>query len=331
MSQHLPTHLTAADACVAGIDIGGTSLRVALADRQGTLLARQSASTVGVRDPLAVVTRIREIVSALLLQSGRSLPSLRAVAAGAPGITNVDAGVVIATSYLMGWRDIPLRALLESALGVPAAIENDVNLGAIGERWRGAGQDTSDFIFLAIGTGLGAGIVLKGEIFHGTSWTAGEIGYMLVPGTSTEPADPGEPGALESIIGGEGIASQWRLLCDQGGIDLPRDLRATDIFDHALRGSAPAQTILRQTARLLAYAIHNLGIMFDCPRIVLGGTVGLHPALLSATQAQLDDLCRGPRISLLPSSLGLDAQLIGGIRLALDVAESSGSADPLPR
>jgi len=226
--------------CVAAVDIGGTSLRIALADMTGSVLAERSASTVGVREAAAVIETIREGILGLIEQSGRSRGHLRAVAAGAPGITDVDAGVVVATSYLMGWRHVPLRDLLEKGLGVRAAVENDVNLGAIGEQWHGAARNVRDFVFLAVGTGVGAGIVLDGEIFRGTGWMAGEIGYMLVPGTSTDPVADGDAGNLENLIGGEGIRAQWQRLWDAGGIVLPRDLRATEVFDQARAGSLPA-------------------------------------------------------------------------------------------
>ena len=117
---------------------------------------------------------------------------------------------MLATSYLMGWRDVPLRALLEASLGVPAAVENDVNMAALAESQIGAARGIRDFVFLAIGTGIGAGIVLNGRLFHGMNWSAGEIGYMFVPGTSVKPVESGEPGALESVVGGEGSRRNGR-------------------------------------------------------------------------------------------------------------------------
>jgi glucokinase len=166
---------------VVGADIGGTSLRLALAGMDGEVVGKWKVSTAGIRDPEAVVRLIHEGVEDLLQQKALSRSLLRAVAAGAPGITNVDEGIVVATSYLMGWRDVGLRALLEASLGVPAAVENDVNTAAIAESKMGAAQGIRDFVFLAIGTGIGAGIVLNGRLFHGMNWSAGEIGYMLVP------------------------------------------------------------------------------------------------------------------------------------------------------
>src|ERR1700686_4384662 len=147
---------------VIGVDLGGTNLRLALADMAGSVLGRWSDVTAGVTDPHAVVSLICTGVEQLLLQTSIPRTSIRAIAAGAPGITNAESGVVIATSYLMGWRNVPLRELLESRLGIPAAVDNDVNVAAIGESSMGAAKQAGDFVFVAIGSGVGAGIGLNG-------------------------------------------------------------------------------------------------------------------------------------------------------------------------
>ena len=106
---------------VAGADIGGTNLRLALADAQGVIAARWSASTTGIHNAESVVELIRGGVQSMLEEISAPVESLKAIAAGAPGATNVGDGIVVATSYLMGWRNVPFRALLEDALHVPAA------------------------------------------------------------------------------------------------------------------------------------------------------------------------------------------------------------------
>lgn len=311
---------------VVGIDIGATNLRLALADMAGAVAAKWSSSTIGARNAEAVIELIRDGVENLFQQVSAPPRALKAVAAGAPGITDVDAGIVIATSYLMGWRNVPLRMLLEAALNAPVAVDNDVNLAAIGESWIGAAKAVPDFVFLAIGTGVGASIVLNGSPFRGTTWAAGEIGYMLVPDASDHAASLGEPGALESMIGGEGIKAQWQNLWSAENTALPKDLTATQIFDHALAGDALAQTILERTARILSRAIYNITLVLNCPLFVLGGGVGIHPVLLGATQNMLDQLNMRSQPRLTGSALGTDAQLMGALRVALDLA---GSRSPL--
>jgi glucokinase len=307
---------------VVGADIGGTNLRLALADSTGAVVAKWSASTIGIRDPNVVVTMVSEGVEAMLQQTSIPRNALDAIAAGAPGVTDANRGIVIATSYLMGWRDVPLRDLLETALRIPAAIDNDVNVAAIGESWAGAARESSDFAFLAIGTGIGAGIILNGQIFRGHGWTAGEVGYMLVPGSSEEPVERGKPGALEAIVGGEGIKAQWQSRWSETSTSLPISATATQIFDHALEHNPLAQQVLDHTARTLSYAIYNISLILNCPLFVLGGGVGVHPALCDATKNILAQRSARVQPRLVRSSLGSDAQLTGAIRLALDTAAS---------
>ncbi|MGA7155452.1 MAG: ROK family protein [Acidobacteriaceae bacterium] len=301
---------------VFGADIGGTNLRLALADSTGLIVGRWTASIANVRSSPAVVELIRTGAEALLLQTGITRDSVVAIGAGGPGITDVDRGVVIATSYLIGWSEVPLSAMLKNALGIAAAIDNDVNLAALAEGWAGAAQGTSDFVFVGVGTGIGAGIVLNGEIFRGSGWTAGEIGYMLVPGGSEEPVERGRPGSLEEVAGGAGIQAQWRQRWNETTTDLPRDATATQIFDDAGRNPL-AQSILQKAAKSLAYAIYNTALILNCPLFVFGGGVGGHPVLLSAIRELLNTHTARVRPTLVPSALGEEAQLIGAICLAL--------------
>jgi glucokinase len=326
IQQNLST--TADSGYVVGVDIGGTNLRLALANMDGAVLARSTSSTVNSGSAEEVTHLIRQGVQDLLQEVSLPWSVLRAVAAGVPGVTDVDAGIVVATSYLRGWRDVPLRSLLEAALGAPAAVDNDVNLAALGESCAGAANGATDFVFLAIGTGIGAGIVLNGRPFHGSRWAAGEIGYMLVPGAKDEPVERGEPGALEGTIGGEGIRAQWQWLWRQGGTTLPKNLMATEIFDGAVKGDPQAQIILQQSARMLAAAIYNMALVLNCPLFVLGGRVGIHPALFVATERFLERWSARAPLRLMRSALGEDAQLIGAVRLALDTANVR-SASPM--
>jgi glucokinase len=312
---------TSSASYVIGVDIGGTNLRVALADTPGELLATWSVTTVGVREPDAIVQLIRQGVECLLRQASLPHTSLRAIAAGAPGVTNSEQGVVIATSYLMGWRDVPLRALLEAEFGIPAAVDNDVNMAAIGEHCAGAARNEKDFVFLAIGTGIGAGIMINGQLLHGAAWTAGEIGYLLVPGAPEAPIERGRPGAIESLVGGEGIKALWQSRWTEDRTTVSKSATATEIFDAALAGDALAQQVLQLASRTLAYVIYNISLILNCPLFVLGGSVGLHLALGDGARAVLEQRRARVQPKLICSSLGTEAQLKGAIHLALETAK----------
>jgi glucokinase len=325
MTQDRPSPKSSTSGYVVGVDIGGTNLRMGLArsnesDPPGTLVASWSASTVGVRyHPDAIIELIRSGLEDLLKQAAVPRSQLKAIAAGAPGITDFETGVVIVTSYLLGWRDVPLRTMLEDTFAVPAAVDNDVNMAALGESWAGVAAGKSDFVFLAIGTGLAAGIFLNGNLFRGSNWTAGEIGYMLLPGLAAEPTARGKPGGLESVLGGEGIKAQWQARWSEAATPLSRDLQPTEIFDHALQDDALANEIVLQSGSLLASAIYNISLVLDCPLFVLGGSVGLHPALGQCAQKVLTGWGTRVQPQLVISSLAADAQLCGAVRQALSI------------
>jgi glucokinase len=185
--------------------------------------------------------------------------------------------------------------------------------------WRGRRGDADNFVFLAIGTGVGAGIMVNGQVFRGEGWLAGEVGYMLVPGTTVSPIQDDEPGALEEIVGGEGIRTHWRCRWSEGGTELPFEATATQIFDGALANDLLACELLRLVSRTLAYAIYNISLTLNCPLFVLGGSVGLHRALLDATDAVLKQINTRIQPRLVHSSLGAEAQLHGAIRRAIAV------------
>jgi glucokinase len=306
---------------VLGVDVGGSNLRIALADMNGKVLGKWSASTKKTSSPDMVIEQIRKGVKNLLEHASVSRRSLLSVAVGAPGITNGDAGVVVTTSYLRGWKNVPLRRLLESALRIPAVVENDVRMAAIGENWKGAAQGVGNFVFLAIGTGIAAGVFANGRLIHGTDWTAGEVGYMHVPGAPETAARRGTPGSLESVIGGEGIRKQWLRSCNGTGVGLTRNLTATEIFEYASAGDLIARGVLNRSAKILAYAVYNISLVLNCGLFVLGGGVGMSTPLRDATQRFLEKYNEPVQPKLMVSSLGQDAQLVGAIRLALSKAD----------
>ncbi|MGH9704037.1 MAG: ROK family protein, partial [Candidatus Acidiferrales bacterium] len=197
------------------------------------------------------------------------------------------------------------------------------NLGALGESWSGTARGVKNFVFMAIGTGIGAGIFINGHLYHGSDWAAGEIGYLAVPGTEQTRLAIHRPGPLESMIGGKGIERMWLEMPNgnKNGSHPPRKrMQATEIFDLAQSGDEQAREVLLQTARILASAIADVSVILNTALVVLGGRVGIHPALYEATRRILEEneVAR-PQLAL--SSLGQEAQLFGAIWLALKTAE----------
>ena len=309
---------------VAGVDLGGTNIRLATADLDGKILARWTVSTRGNRTPCKIVNLIHAGLRHLIQQTGISEKRLLAMGLGAPGITDVRAGTVISAPHLQDWQSVPLRDLLESKLRIPAVVENDVNTAALGESWAGSAKGVSNFVFLAIGTGIGAGIYIGDCLYHGSEWAAGEVGYLLVPGAPVFPMAIDRPGSLESVIGGNGIEKAWRQMCKKASRNgnSEQHLKPTQVFDLAQQGDVRAGKLLQGTAQVLAHAVSNIAVLLNTSLIVLGGAIGSSEPLLRATRKLLDrnELAR-PRLAI--SLLREDAQLYGAIRLAMDKVESS--------
>jgi glucokinase len=307
-------HFNRSFGAVVGVDIGGTALRLALAELDGSVLDKISLD-IGTRGtPRRVVSMIRTGVSRLLKAQRIPRKKLIAIALGAPGIADFRAGVIRSAPHLPDWENVPLRRMVSEKLALPAVVENDVNLGALGESWCGTARAVPHFVFIGIGTGVGAGIFLNGQLYHGSDWMAGEVGYLTVPGTRSGPLNMAQPGPLESAVGGRGIEQAWR----RGN---NHRLRATEILDRAAAGQARARSILEHTAGVLAEGILNLSVVLNPQLVVFGGRIGTHPALFQATKRIFGQSRLGaPRLAM--SVLGQEAQLLGAVWLATRLAEA---------
>ncbi len=312
---------------VAAADIGGTRVRMLLADLGGNVIT-QSSVLLGERQktPEGVCRLIVEGLKTACRQSGTPLRKVLHLTAGAPGITNVDTGVVLSAPNLDEWNDVPLRSLLERGTGIPCQVDNDTNLAAVGEYWRGAARGVSDFIFIALGTGVGAGIFVNGRLHRGAQWSAGEIGYMGVSGKKRAPMKVRELGQLEQAIGGAGIEEEWRRVLartgSRGKLAELKGLKVSQIFDLAAEGDRVAGEVVRYTSGILADAIADISLLLNPEVVVLGGGVGSHPELCRATE-RLVQRHEFAQPVLRSSSLGTQAQLHGAVSVSLSAVEEN--------
>jgi glucokinase len=313
---------------VAAADIGGTRVRMMLADLAGNVIT-QSSVLLGAKQktPEGVCTLVVEGLKGMCRQSGTPLRKVLHLTAGAPGITNVDTGVVLSAPNLEDWDDVPLRSLLEREAGIPCFIENDTNLAAVGEYWRGAARNIDNFTFIALGTGVGAGIFINGRLHRGAHWSAGEIGYFGVGGKKRTPMKVHELGQLEQVLGGGGIEEEWRriLLRDDSArshaaMQELTAMKASQIFDLAAEGDRAAGEVVRYTSTLLADAIADISLLLNPEVVVLGGGIGSHPELCRATEkfVQRHEFAQP---MLRSSSLGTQAQLHGAVSISLSAVE----------
>jgi len=306
----------------AGVDITESLIRVGIADLAGKILA-ESEMEVGEKSwPMAVVERVVPLVAKL--RESLRIPAKRLLAIGVavPGITDVDAGTVVAVPSMQGWENVPLRRLLEEKIRVSVTVENDVNLAALGEHWYGTAQGERNFVFVHIGRGVGAGLFINGHLHHGPEWTAGEIGYLLVPSPGIQAVRKSQGGALERFIGTCGIERQWSELTAQAGGPAAEPLRAVEVLDRAAAGDPLAEQILNRVSECVALVCSHFSLILNCSLIVFGGELGVHPALLEAVSALLEahDFAH-PRLTT--TQLGVKAELHGALRLALEHASAA--------
>jgi glucokinase len=236
---------------------------------------------------------------------------------GVPAIVNVDDGIVVEISALQDWSNVALGPMLAREFKCRVLIENDTNLAARGEYYRGAAQGEKNFVFITIGEGVGAGIFVGGKLHRGSQWSAGEIGYLRVPNISRERPTIHQYGRLEKLLGARGILKSWRASSGPGR--RPKVSRATDVFDLAAAGNAQAKRLLKHRATILADVVLDLALILNPSVILLGGEVGNHSLLLQ----EVKDLLQGAEFAVVRvglGALGSSAVLWGAIVTALEPA-----------
>ena len=304
--------------CLAGVRLTAQFVSFLLTDLSGNELDTSQVWLGGRKTtPEAVCALIADETRRMLKVRRLKRDRLLALVVGAPGITNVDAGVVVAVSTLEDWREVPLRAMLQRSFACRVAVENDTNLAALGEGAHGAAQGETSFVEIDIGANVSAGIVLDGRLYHGAQWSAGEVGYLRVPHVSRRDPSLYEFGALETVLSSVGIRESWRKAANRGAARAD----VTAILDMAQRGEPAAKKLIRQRAAIVADMIVNLSLILNPGLVVLGGEVGRHPALHSFLGKELAR-CEFAVPRIVAAKLGESAVERGAIAVALEAMPS---------
>lgn len=311
--------------CLLAVEISAESLSFLLTDLNGSEIDTQKVSLVKRKTtPEAICGYIGDELKALLRKQKKTRDQLLALVVGVPAITNVEEGSVLSISTLEGWRSVPLRAMLEKIAKCLVIVENDTNLAAQGEQHCGAARTETDFIFINIGTNVGAGIFLRGRIHHGSQWSAGEIAYLRLPSISRRQPTIHEFGELETVLTTSGILKRWHEEAGKSARSSSRaesEVDALGILRLGQAGDARAEKIVRHLAEIVADILVNLSLILNPGLILLGGEVGSHPVLIDFVRKQLE----GGEFAVTKvasSALGDRAVLWGAISLALDAIPS---------
>jgi glucokinase len=265
---------------IVGIDLGGTNVVVGTVAQDGSeIIGVESVPTMADQGADAVVGRIVEAARRSIARAAGK--EIVGIGIGSPGPLDTKTGVVLLTPNL-GWHNMPLRDRVSEALGLPATLDNDANCAVFGEWWRGAARGADYVVGFTIGTGIGGGIVLHGDIYHGASDIAGEIGHMTIDSTGRR-CNCGNYGCLEAYASGPQIAAR-AVEGIQAGADstLPgyvegdlSKVTAQLVYQAAHDGDEYALEVVRDTARLLGAGVASIINIFNPQVVVICGGVTL--------------------------------------------------------
>ncbi|MEQ8698501.1 MAG: ROK family transcriptional regulator [Bauldia litoralis] len=307
-------------AYVTGVDLGGTQLRMAIANLACRIVAETSVAT-DMRGGMAVVRQIATLSEKLGNEAGIERDRVRLLVVGTPGVLNAATGSIPLAPNIPDFDRIDVVSALRDAFGVDVIIENDVNVGALGERWLGRAKGIETFAYIALGTGLGMGIVSDGKIIRGAHGAAGEIANLPIGG---DPFDPTNHlhGTLEAAVGSAGILRRY---AEAGGDSA---ITVRELFDR-IETDATARRVVDESARLLALAVVAVVATIDPEVVVLGGSIGARDEMVRAVQDVVRTLGT-TSVPVVASALGNRAGLSGAIAIGINNIQNALFAPSFP-
>jgi len=313
----------------AGIDIGGTKISIALARADGGIVAKQQFATHVESGPSAVLENISRAIDSMILE-GRF--SLEAIGVGCPAPIDIDKGLIMSPSNLPGWSEFPIVDLLKERFGVPVQLENDANAAALGEYTYGAGRGHKSLFYVTVSTGVGGGVILNGELYHGVATAAGEIGHTIVQPDGIL-CNCGSVGCLETICSGLHIARRARERLAGNAPSVMRDMVANTndvtariVVDAVRQGDALASSVWDETCHYLSIGIAN-AISLLAPEIVIvgGGVAAAGDLLFAQLRARVPkfvSMVPASAIRIEPAELGVDSGVYGAVSIACGLLDS---------
>ena len=294
-------------ALVASVDLGGTKVRVALCNLSGAVVKEVAEPTCQDGGD-AVVGQIARLIQEAADKFGIAPEKIRVAVVGVPGVLDAATGNINLAPNISGIDCIDFPALLQDRLGVEVLVENDVNLAALGEHWMAHQGVKDDLVYVSIGTGIGAGLVIAGQLVRGATGAAGEIGYIPFGADPTEPESQ-EIGALERVTATSAMIKHHMELTGS-------QKTVPEIFDLAVAGDQLAEQVLQRAAGFIARAIGTITAVVDPACVIIGGSIGARAELFQMIECELKKYFP-KRVLIEPSVLGNHAALAGGTSIAL--------------
>lgn len=308
------------------VDMGASHVRFVLASMDEQILVEARERVNSESGPRSVIAQIRDGIARLIARAPMQ-GGLRGIAIGVPGGVDPGSGKVLDANNVPGWREVDMGRALEEVFQAPVFLDNDANMAAIGERWRGAARGIDNFVFIALGTGIGAGLFVDGRICRGRNGFAGELFRMNLEWARWNEEFP-DTGYLEAYVAGRGLAAEGREVVVRGNgaqaSTLAEKRDARYLFDALHRGDAGARALVEKSFTMLGVGVANVVSVLDPELIVFnGGIVRGAPELLLETVGRVVGRIhpKPPRIEL--STLGDKAQIWGALYTLLDPARQT--------
>ncbi len=264
---------------IIGVDLGATNIHSLLVNKEGQILARDFRPTLGQEGKEKTLSQITSSIQTLQKKAeDLGASSLLGVGIGSPGPLSASEGIIYHSPNIPEWEDLPLVAILEDRLKMPVFLENDANAAALGEWWKGAGKGTDYLFLLTLGTGVGGGVIIEGEVYHG-AWDAGaELGHMIIKEGGMI-CGCGARGCLEAYASATGVIKRTRAYLKQGHSTIltrlmgnnPENLTCEMVFKAAEQQDELAMHIVRETGRYLGIGVASLINIFNPQKVILAG------------------------------------------------------------
>lgn len=306
-----------------GIDLGGTTVKIAYFDETGSMLQKWEIPTVTDGGGKQILPDIAASVRSFLITNKIDSADILGMGIGVPGPVNAKG--VVNRCVNLGWDVFNIAQELSDLTGFPVKAGNDANVAALGEFWKGGGQGCENMVFVTLGTGVGGGIVVEGNLLHGAHGSGAEIGHLVLNRDETVPCNCGKRGCVEQYCSATGIVRVAKRHLD--GTDEPSTLRdlenmtCKDVFDAAKAGDKEALIILDQVYAYMGEFLANVCSTVDPDVVVIGGGVSkagevLLDGIVPYFHKYVFHAASGARFAL--ASLGNDAGAYGAFKLALD-------------
>ncbi|MGB6874199.1 MAG: ROK family protein [Dehalococcoidia bacterium] len=317
-----------ADDLILGVDLGGTKILTAVTNSRGKILSRDHSITPAPKGHEAVIQSILESAYRALEQANVAISELTAVGIGAPGLSNPETGILLTSPNLPGWRDVPLRDIMQERLGKKTFLINDANAAALGEFYFGAARGVRNFIYITLSTGIGGGIVIDGKIYGGTIGAAGEVGHMTIDDEGPI-CNCGNRGCWETLASGTALAREAKHRIKEGVMtsileyaegDVEK-VTAQAIHSAAEQGDSLAKELIARTGYYVGVGLANLINIFNPELIVIGGGLSnigdmlLEPAFKVAGERAYKEAFEVVRFA--SAELGRNSGVLGAAAFAL--------------